>query len=102
MSSAETTRFATKDPGADFQARRIVMPQFGLEVGPLGHLAPERARLSQLTWERFDELLDERNPLLIEIEPKSKKIVWTFDQFDTFGNSVPNSQVLDVEGEVIR
>jgi len=42
------------------------------------------------------------NPLLIEIEPKTKKVVWTFDRFDTFGNSVPNSQVLDVEGAVIR
>jgi alpha-ketoglutarate-dependent taurine dioxygenase len=54
MSNAETTRFATKDPGAILQAKRIVLPQFGLEVGPLGHLAGERARLSQLTWERFD------------------------------------------------
>lgn len=42
------------------------------------------------------------NPLLIEIEPKSKQVVWTFDRFDTFGNSVPNSQILDVEGAVIR
>lgn len=42
------------------------------------------------------------NPLLIEIEPKSKRVVWTFDRFETFGNSVPNSQLLDVEGEVIR
>jgi len=42
------------------------------------------------------------NPLLIEIEPKAKKVVWTFDQFQTFGNSVPNSQLLDVDGEVIR
>ena len=42
------------------------------------------------------------NPLLIEIEPKSKKVVWTFDRFDLFGNSAPNSQILDVEGSVIR
>ncbi len=41
------------------------------------------------------------NPLLVEIEPRTKKVVWTFDQFETFGNSVPNSQILDVEG-VIR
>ncbi|MCC9609562.1 PQQ-like beta-propeller repeat protein [Blastopirellula sp. JC732] len=41
-------------------------------------------------------------PLLVEIEPKAKKVVWTFDQYDRFGNSVPNSQLLDVEGEVIR
>ena len=42
------------------------------------------------------------NPLLIEIEPVNKKVIWTFDQYDTFGNSVPNSQLLDVEGAVIR
>lgn len=42
------------------------------------------------------------NPLLIELEPKTKKVVWTFDQFSTFGNSVPNSQLLDVAGDVIR
>jgi len=29
-------------------------------------------------------------------KPKSKKVVWTFDRFVTFGNSVPNSQILDV------
>lgn len=42
------------------------------------------------------------NPLLIEIEPKTKKVVWTFDQFKTFGNSVPSSQLLDAGTEVIR
>ena len=34
-------------------------------------------------------------PLLIELEPKTKKVVWTFDQFDTFGNDVSNTKVLD-------
>ncbi len=43
-----------------------------------------------------------KNPLLIEIEPKTKKVVWTFDQFERFGNSVPSSQLLDVAGNVIR
>ncbi len=42
------------------------------------------------------------NPLLVEIDPKTKNVVWTFDEFETFGNSVPNSQILDVSGEVIR
>ncbi len=42
------------------------------------------------------------NPLLVEIEPKTKKVVWQFDRFDLFGDSVPNSQLLDVEGDVIR
>ncbi|RCS54804.1 hypothetical protein DTL42_06690 [Bremerella cremea] len=42
------------------------------------------------------------NPLLVEIDPKTKEVVWTFDRYDTFGNSAPNSQLLDVEGEVVR
>ncbi|MBI1246619.1 PQQ-binding-like beta-propeller repeat protein [bacterium] len=42
------------------------------------------------------------NPLLVEIDPKTKKVVWQFDQFDTFGNSVPNSQLLEIEGDVRR
>lgn len=36
-------------------------------------------------------------PLLVEIEPETKKVVWTFDGYETFGNSVPNSKLLDVE-----
>jgi hypothetical protein len=34
------------------------------------------------------------NPLLIEIDPKSKEVVWTFDRYDLFGNSAPVSQLL--------
>ncbi len=36
-------------------------------------------------------------PLLVEVEPETKRAVWTFDHFDTFGNSVPNSQLLDAK-----
>jgi outer membrane protein assembly factor BamB len=39
-------------------------------------------------------------PLLVEIEPKTKKVVWTFDHFDKFGNSVSNSQLLDVKDSI--
>lgn len=39
-------------------------------------------------------------PLLIEIEPKTKNVVWQFDKFETFGNSVSNSQLLDVENSI--
>lgn len=38
------------------------------------------------------------NPLLVEVDPKTKKVVWTFDEFKRFGNSAPNSQLLDVRG----
>lgn len=34
-------------------------------------------------------------PLLVEVEPKSKRVVWKLDQFESFGNSVSNSKVLD-------
>lgn len=42
------------------------------------------------------------NPLLIEIEPETKQVVWTLDRFDDFGNSVSNSQILDASEPVIR
>lgn len=41
-------------------------------------------------------------PLVIEIEPKTKKVVWKLDRFDDFGNSVSNSQVLGAGPGVIR
>jgi len=37
------------------------------------------------------------NPLLLEIEPQTKKVVWTFDRFQDFGNNVSNTQLLDVK-----
>ena len=36
-------------------------------------------------------------PLLVDVDPETKEVIWTFDHFDTFGNSVPNSQLLDVK-----
>ncbi|MDB5336502.1 MAG: hypothetical protein JWN70_2121, partial [Planctomycetaceae bacterium] len=33
-------------------------------------------------------------PLVIEIDPKTKKVVWQLDAFEKFGNNVSNSQVL--------
>lgn len=38
------------------------------------------------------------NPLVIEIDPKTKQVVWTFDRFNDFGNSVSNTLLLDVDG----
>jgi outer membrane protein assembly factor BamB len=40
----------------------------------------------------------EGQPLLVEVDPKTKKVVWQFDQFPKFGNSVSNSQLLDANG----
>lgn len=36
-------------------------------------------------------------PVLIEISPKTKKVVWKLDGFSMLGNDVSNSQVLDQE-----
>lgn len=41
-------------------------------------------------------------PLLIELDPKTKKIAWTFDHYDALGNSVSNSQILDAGDGVLR
>ncbi len=43
----------------------------------------------------------EGQPILVEVEPKSKKLVWKFDRFDDFGNNVSNSIVLSApEGRI--
>jgi outer membrane protein assembly factor BamB len=42
------------------------------------------------------------NPVLIELEPKSKRVVWRFDGFKQFGNSVSNTQLLDLSGKTLR
>lgn len=41
------------------------------------------------------------NPQLFEVT-RDKKVVWTFKDFRTFGNSLAAAQVLDVKGKVIR
>lgn len=40
------------------------------------------------------------NPILIEIEPATKKVVWQFKQYEALGNNVSNSQLLDFSGTV--
>lgn len=42
------------------------------------------------------------NPVLIEIEPRSKRVVWTYDGHGEFGNSVSNTMLLDVDGKSNR
>jgi hypothetical protein len=41
------------------------------------------------------------NPQLFEVT-RDKKVVWTFKDFQTFGNGLAAAQVLDVKGKVIR
>jgi outer membrane protein assembly factor BamB len=41
-------------------------------------------------------------PLAIELEPKTKEVVWTLDRYETFGNSVSTTQILDGGSGVLR
>lgn len=41
-------------------------------------------------------------PLVIELDPKTKQVVWRFDGFAQFGNNVSNSQLLDAPGKSLR
>lgn len=41
-------------------------------------------------------------PLLVEVNRKSKKVVWMFDRHADFGNNVSNSLLMDVAGDSIR
>lgn len=41
-------------------------------------------------------------PLLIEVEPKTKKVVWTLDRHNDFGNNVSNSILIDMAGRSLR
>lgn len=41
-------------------------------------------------------------PLLVEVHPKTKEVVWRFDRHADFGNNVSNSLLLDVVGESLR
>jgi outer membrane protein assembly factor BamB len=89
-----------------------------LEVTPakeiVWHLAQDELPDIRLAWVTTLEVLPNGNyvignchagpdnPLLVEIEPKSKKVVWTLDEFAKFGNSVPNSVLLDLAGKTTR
>jgi outer membrane protein assembly factor BamB len=41
-------------------------------------------------------------PLLVEIDPKTKEVVWTLDRHQDFGNNVSNSLLLDAVGRSLR
>ncbi len=42
------------------------------------------------------------SPSLIEIDPKTKSVVWSLKIYDTFGNDVSNSHILDPEIQTLR
>jgi hypothetical protein len=41
-------------------------------------------------------------PLVIELDPQTQHIVWQFDQFTAYGNSVSNSQLVDEGIKTLR
>jgi outer membrane protein assembly factor BamB len=41
-------------------------------------------------------------PLLVEVDPETKNVVWTFDEFEAYGNSVSNATLLDARAAVLR
>ncbi len=41
-------------------------------------------------------------PLLIEMDRASRKVIWIFDRFDDFGNSVSNTLLADLAGKTMR
>jgi hypothetical protein len=91
--------------------RVIEVTPEGEVVWELGQddLAPVR-----LAWVTTLEVLENGNyvignchagpgqPLLVEVVPESKEVVWRFDRFEDFGNSVSNSLLLDEVGKSIR
>ena len=42
------------------------------------------------------------NPLVIEVEPSTMKVVWAFDQFESFGNNVSNTLAIDLVPKPLR
>ena len=68
----------------------------------------------RLSWVTTLEVLDSGNivignchagpgqPLLVEIEPKTKEVIWQLDRFEDFGNSVSNSILLDQRKTSLR
>ena len=58
MTRTEPTRSepipSDQDPGAHLAAMRVEIPRWGIEVGPVGHIAKERERVAALRWHHFD------------------------------------------------
>ena len=56
MSTSTDPAIATaeRDPASELAAKRFVVAPYDVQVGPVGHLHRERARLSGLEWEHFD------------------------------------------------
>jgi len=54
MTETSTEQPGVSDPGAKLDASRVRVDRFDMEIGPLGHLAAERQRLSNPVFDHFD------------------------------------------------
>ena len=54
VTRGSTDRPEQVEPSAGLSARRVTIEPWGIQVGPLGHLAEERARLATLSFDSFD------------------------------------------------
>lgn len=56
MSTSTDPAIATaeRDPASELAAKRFTIPPYDVQVGPVGHLHRERARLSELEWQHFE------------------------------------------------
>ena len=89
MSATQETPSAVIDPAAGL-ARRVRLEPYGVDVGPVGHLARERQRLAELSWETFevDQLgatiggevrgLDLTRPLADEVVAELRQALYDF------------------------
>ena len=87
-----------------------------IEVTPTGEIVwqvtQEELNGIRLAWVTTLEVLDNGNvvignchagkgqPLLVEVERDTKRVVWQLDEFDLLGNSVPNSVLLDATASI--
>jgi outer membrane protein assembly factor BamB len=87
-----------------------------IEVTPTGEIVwqvtQEELNGIRLAWVTTLEVLDNGNvvignchagkgqPLLVEVERDTKRVVWQLDEFDLLGNSVPNSVLLDAKASI--
>lgn len=53
-STEPTIATAERDPASELAAKRFTIPPYEVQVGPVGHLHRERARLAALEWQHFE------------------------------------------------
>jgi len=83
MTSPTVDAVGTSDPASKLDAKRVCIERFGMELGPLGHLAAERSRLA-------DPLFDN-----IGVIPKGATVGAEIIGVD-LRNDLPNEVIADI------